>query len=58
MKTRLRLLSSRFAHDTRGATAIEYSIIAAGIACAVAAVVTSIGTSVNAMFVSLSDAMK
>ncbi len=55
MKSRLHAALLRFAHDTSGTTAIEYSIIAAGIACVIAALVTSMGTSVKERFVSLSD---
>ena len=55
MKSRLHSALSRFAHDASGATAIEYSIIAAGIACVIAALVTSMGSSVKTMFVSVSD---
>lgn len=40
----------RFLRDERGATAIEYAIIATGIAVAVVATVMSLGTSVKAMY--------
>jgi pilus assembly protein Flp/PilA len=36
--------------DRSGATAIEYSILAAGIALAIIATVQGLGTNVNAMF--------
>jgi pilus assembly protein Flp/PilA len=36
-----------FIRNENGATAIEYSLIAAGIASAIAAAVTGLGTSVN-----------
>lgn len=39
-----------FARDTRGTTAIEYSIIAAGIAMVIIAAVNAIGVSVSGMF--------
>jgi pilus assembly protein Flp/PilA len=37
----------RFAADTRGATAIEYAIIAAGVGAAIAATVYNLGTTVQ-----------
>jgi pilus assembly protein Flp/PilA len=40
----------RFAHNEHGATAIEYALIAAGIAVAVASAVMSLGDSVKAMY--------
>jgi len=39
-----------FAKNESGATAIEYGLIAAGIAVVIATVVTSIGTKLNAKF--------
>ena len=46
-----------FRNDRGGATAIEYSLIAAGIAAAIIATVTSLGTSTNAMWQTISDAI-
>jgi pilus assembly protein Flp/PilA len=46
----------RFAADTRGATAIEYAMIAAGIGAAIAAVVTSLGSSVKSNFQKVDNA--
>jgi pilus assembly protein Flp/PilA len=43
-------LVCRFCKDRSGATAIEYSILAAGIALAIVATVQGLGTNVNAMF--------
>ena len=40
-----------------GATAIEYALIAAGIAGAIIAVVTSLGGSVNVMWTSVKNAL-
>ena len=40
----------RFVRDERGATAIEYALIAAGIAVAVASTIMSLGGSVQAMY--------
>jgi pilus assembly protein Flp/PilA len=36
----------RFAHDERGATAIEYSVVAAGVAMAVAGAIRVLGNNV------------
>jgi pilus assembly protein Flp/PilA len=49
---------ARFMRDDRGATAIEYAMIASGIAVAIAAAVTSLGTGVKGLFTSVSTAMK
>ncbi|PZQ11284.1 MAG: hypothetical protein DI565_18495 [Ancylobacter novellus] len=40
----------RFVRDERGATAIEYAIIAVGVACAVAATIYGVGTSLKTNF--------
>jgi pilus assembly protein Flp/PilA len=48
----------RLLRDERGATAIEYAIIASGIAVAIAASVTSLGSSVNGLFTNVSTALK
>lgn len=45
-----------FLIDQDGATAIEYGLIAAGIAAAIIATVTSLGTSVNTMWETISNA--
>ncbi len=55
MKT-LKSLSAplgRFLHDQKGATAIEYAMIAAGIGVAVAATVMSLGTKLSGMYQSV-----
>jgi pilus assembly protein Flp/PilA len=41
-----RSLSRRFLHEERGATAIEYSMVAAGIALAVAGAIRVLGVNV------------
>jgi pilus assembly protein Flp/PilA len=41
---------SRFLRDESGATAIEYGLIAAGIAVAIIVVVTTLGTNLTATF--------
>ncbi|NNC27636.1 Flp family type IVb pilin, partial [Salinisphaera sp. USBA-960] len=47
------LLFSRFLKDERGATAIEYGLIAAGIALAIIAVVNGLGSTLNTKFTTL-----
>jgi pilus assembly protein Flp/PilA len=48
----------RFLSDAGGATAIEYGLIAAGIAVAIIAAVMGLGTQLNATFSSVSAAIK
>jgi pilus assembly protein Flp/PilA len=48
---------ARFAADRRGATAIEYSIVAAGIACAIAATLTLTGTSLVNLWTTIQAAL-
>jgi pilus assembly protein Flp/PilA len=48
----------RFLKDQSGATAIEYGLIAAGIAVAIIATVQSLGTQLNTTFSSVSTAIK
>lgn len=48
----------RFLNDQRGATAIEYGLIAAGIAVAIIATVEALGTNLNTTFSSVSGALK
>jgi pilus assembly protein Flp/PilA len=45
----------RFAADTRGTTAIEYSIIATGIACAIVTTVTLLGSSVVGLWTKIAN---
>ena len=47
-----------FLDDDRAATAIEYGLIAAGIAVAIIAVVVGLGTQLNGTFSSVSGALK
>jgi pilus assembly protein Flp/PilA len=54
----MRTLISRFVKDENGATAIEYGLIAAGIAVAIIAVVQTVGTNLNTTFSSVSTALK
>ena len=53
MSTIMRLL-----RDESGATAIEYGLIAAGIAVAIITAVASVGSSLNTTFTSVSTAIK
>jgi pilus assembly protein Flp/PilA len=48
----------RFLRDESGATAIEYAIIASGIAVAIAATIVSLGSSVKGMYSNVLTAMK
>ncbi|HXD46353.1 MAG TPA: Flp family type IVb pilin [Pseudolabrys sp.] len=48
----------RLIRDCSGATAIEYGLIAAGIAVAIIAVVNGLGTTLNAKFSSISSQLK
>jgi pilus assembly protein Flp/PilA len=51
-------LIRRFANDDNGATAIEYGLIAAGIAVAIIVVVGTLGTNLNTTFGSVATAIK
>ena len=48
----------QFVRDEKGATAIEYGLIAAGIAVAIIAVVQGVGTKLTSTFQSVSDNLK
>jgi pilus assembly protein Flp/PilA len=48
----------RFLRDESGATAIEYGLIAAGIAVAIITAVSSLGSGLNTTFTSVSTAVK
>ena len=47
-----------FLSDESGATAIEYGLIAAGIALAIIAVVNGLGTNLNDKFTSINNSLK
>ena len=49
---------SRFLRDDSGATAIEYGLIAAGIAVAIIAAVQSLGTALTTNFGKVTTALK
>jgi pilus assembly protein Flp/PilA len=51
-------LLSRFGQDERGATAIEYGLIAAGISVAIITVVAGLGSKLNTTFTSVQTALK
>ncbi len=46
----MKKLVLRFANDESGATAIEYGLIAAGIAVAIIVAVQGVGTELNTLF--------
>lgn len=47
----------RFVHDERGTSAIEYAMIAAGIAVAIVAAVNALGVSVLGMYETIKTAL-
>jgi pilus assembly protein Flp/PilA len=49
---------NKFLADETGATAIEYGLIAAGIALAIIAVVNGLGSKLNSKFGSISASLK
>jgi pilus assembly protein Flp/PilA len=51
-------LIARFVKDESGATAIEYGLIAAGIAVVIIAAVNGVGTNLNTTFGTISTALK
>ena len=53
----MQILVSRFLTDESGATAIEYGLIAAGIAVAIIAVVQGVGSKLNSTFTSVKNAL-
>ena len=58
LKTPAAILLHRFLREERGATAIEYAMIASGIAVAIAATIVTLGSGVNDMYSSVLTAMK
>jgi pilus assembly protein Flp/PilA len=48
----------RLLRDEKGATAIEYGLIAAGIAVAIIAVVKGVGSDLNTNFTSVQNGLK
>jgi pilus assembly protein Flp/PilA len=54
----MKRLVLKFYKDESGATAIEYGLIAAGIALAIIAVVNGLGTNLNDKFTSVNNSLK
>jgi pilus assembly protein Flp/PilA len=54
----MRQLFSRFLGDERGATAIEYSLIAVGISIVIVAAVNGVGTALKVPFNTVSASLK
>jgi pilus assembly protein Flp/PilA len=48
----------KFLSDESGATAIEYGLIAAGIALAIIAAVNGLGSNLNTVFTSVNSSLK
>ena len=58
MRTIISLMNaSRLLQDRRGATAIEYGLIVAGISVVIAATVSIIGTDLSALFDTIKNAL-
>ena len=51
-------LVARFVKDESGATAIEYGLIAAGIALVIIAAVNGLGAKLNTMFTGITTSLK
>jgi pilus assembly protein Flp/PilA len=58
MESIMKNLIARFVKDQSGATAIEYGLIAAGIAIAIITAVNGVGSSLSTKFGSVSTALK
>ena len=58
LEVNLNKVFSKFLSDESGATAIEYGLIAAGIALAIIAVVNGLGTTLNTKFDSINTSLK
>jgi len=54
----MRRLLSKFLHDQSGATAIEYCLIACGIALAIITTVQGIGPQLSTKFTSVNNSLK
>jgi len=54
----MKTLLARFAKDESGATAIEYALIAAGIALAIITAVNTLGTTLSNKFNSINSSLK
>jgi len=51
-------LIQKFWRDETGATAIEYGLIAAGIALAIISVINGLGTKLNTKFTAINNSLK
>jgi pilus assembly protein Flp/PilA len=58
MEPVMKNLLARFLKDESGATAIEYGLIAAGIAVAIITAVQTLGTTLNGVFTSVDTKLK
>jgi len=58
MEAKLKHQLLKFLSDESGATAIEYGLIAAGIALAIIAVVNGLGSNLNDKFTSINTSLK
>jgi pilus assembly protein Flp/PilA len=58
MESIMKNLISRFVKDQSGATAIEYGLIAAGIAIAIITAVNGVGTALTGKFTTISSSLK
>ena len=54
----MKILFARFLADRSGATAIEYGLIAAGIALVIITAVNSVGTTLNTSFATINTSLK
>ena len=54
----MNVLIKKFIKDESGATAIEYGLIAAGIAIAIITAVNGVGSSLSGTFTSISTSLK
>ena len=53
----MKKLIARFAEDESGATAIEYGLIAAGIAVAIITIVQTVGANLAVTFTTVADSL-
>jgi pilus assembly protein Flp/PilA len=54
----MKTLASRFIRDESGATAIEYGLVATGIAIAIISVISGIGSGISSKFTTVSTTLK
>jgi pilus assembly protein Flp/PilA len=51
-------LLGHFLRDERGSTAIEYALVASGVSIVIVGTVTTVGTTVKDLYVSVADALR